>query len=517
MASLSTTILHLDVDDVVADVDPRLFGGLLEHMGRCVYGGIYDPESRQADAHGCRADVLDTLRRLDMTAIRYPGGNFVSGYDWRDGIGPRAARPRRLEKAWKSIEPNTFGTDEFLALCERMRWTPMMAVNLGTAGPDDARELIAYTNAPRGTAGGDRRAANGREAPYGVALWCLGNEMDGPWQIGHCSADEYARRASETAAGLREVSPDVEVVGCGPSDPRMPNHPRWTTTLLDRFGDGLDYLSVHRYARNFSRRTTEFLGFGVGVDRQIEALARLVAEAQARHGRATRTRLSFDEWNVWYKTIPQVAWRFFLPRRFATVAPPLIEEVYDLEDALVCAGFLNSFIRHADVVRIANLAQMVNVIAPLLTRRDGLLVQSIFHAFRMFSTRRAGDALRIAPQGPSYRTRRFGEVPVVDASAIHAPAALHVFAVNRSTDRFAPLEISVAGATLGGLGDAEILTGPSARARNTWEQPDVVTATPFAGPSITGQSAALLLPPLSLVAVTLRTGSIPDGGRSGTS
>jgi len=504
---LPPTVLQLDCDDVVADVDPRLFGGLMEHMGRCIYTGIYEPESPHADAHGCRADVLDALRRLDMTAIRYPGGNFVSGYDWRDGIGPRAARPRRFDKAWKSIEPNLFGTDEFLALCERMGWTAMLAVNLGTAGPADAQELIAYVNAPRGTAGGDRRAANGREAPYGVALWCLGNEMDGLWQIGHCSAEEYTRRARETAAAMREVSPDIEVVGCGPSDPRMPNHPRWTTTLLNGFGDGLDYLSVHRYARNFRRDTAEFLGFGVGVDRQIEELTRLVTQAQARHGHATRTRLSFDEWNVWYKTLPQIAWRFFLPRRFATVAPPLIEEIYTLEDALVCAGFLNSFIRHADVVRIANLAQMVNVIAPLLTRRDGLLVQSIFHVFRMFSARRKGHAVRIARRGPLYRTRRFGEVPVVDLSAIRAPEALHVFAVNRDLERPAPLDISVSGATLRGEGDAEMLTGPSARARNTWEQPDVVTAAPFAGASSTGQSAALLLPPLSLVAVSFRLAS----------
>jgi alpha-N-arabinofuranosidase len=500
--TLPATSLHLDVDEVVADVDPRIFGGLMEHMGRCIYGGIYDPESPRADPYGCRADVLDALARLQLTAIRYPGGNFVSGYDWRDGIGPRADRPRRLEKAWRSIEPNTFGTDEFLALCERMRWTPMLAVNLGTSGAREAQELISYTNALSRTAGGDQRAANGRETPYGVKLWCLGNEMDGLWQIGHCSADEYVRRARDTAAALREVSPDVEVVGCGPSDPRMPNHPRWTTTLLDRFGDGLDYLSVHRYARNFARRTTEFLGFGVGVDRQIEELSGLIAAVQRRRGYATKTRLSFDEWNVWYKSVPGMATRFLLPLRFATVAPPIIEEVYNLEDALVCAGFLNSFIRHADVVRITNLAQMVNVIAPLITRRDGLLLQSIFHAFRMFSTRRTGNALRIDSRGPAYRTRRFGMVPYVDLSAIYGPTALHLFAVNRSPDRPAPLDVSIGRTSLRRVGGAEMLTGTSARARNTWDQPDVVTATPFTGASVTGQSAALVLPPLSLVAAT---------------
>ena len=499
---LPATTLHLDANDVVADVDPRIFGGLLEHMGRCVYGGVYDPASRHADAHGCRSDVLDALRRLDMTAIRYPGGNFVSGYDWRDGVGPRAQRPERIERAWKSIEPNTFGTDEFLALCGRMGWTPMMAVNLGSAGAREAQELVAYVNAPTGTPGGDHRAANGHADPYGVALWCLGNEMDGPWQIGHCSAEEYARRARDAAAAMRDVSPDVEVVGCGPSDPRMPSHPRWTTTVLDGFGDRLDYLSVHRYARNLARRTTEFLGFGVGVDRQIEELDRLIADAQRRHGHATRTRLSFDEWNVWYRSYPRMILQLALPARFATVGPALLEEVYNLEDALVCAQFLSSFIRHADVVRIANLAQLVNVIAPLLTRRDRLLVQSIFHAFRMFSARRRGTALRITARGPGYRTRRFGDVPFVDASAIAASDALHVFAVNRSTDQAAPLSLALAGATLTGVGEAEVLTGPSARARNTWEYPEVVTARPFARATATGQSAELLLPPLSLVAAT---------------
>ncbi|HMQ28795.1 MAG TPA: alpha-L-arabinofuranosidase C-terminal domain-containing protein, partial [Acidimicrobiales bacterium] len=368
----------------------------------------------------------------------------------------------------------------FLPLCERMGWTPMMAVNLGTGTAADAQSLVSYVNEPAGTAMGDWRSRNGRAEPYGVDLWCLGNEMDGPWQLGRTSATEYTRRARDAARAMREVTPDIEVVACGSSDPKLPSHPQWSVTVLDEFGEGLDYLSLHRYARNFGRRAREFLGFGRTVDDQIEEAAALCAEAQRRHGHEHPTRVSFDEWNVWYKTGHQTLLRWAVPSRFGGTAPHLIEEVFNLEDALVVAQFLNSFVRHADVVRIANLAQAVNVIAPLLTKGDDLLVQSIHHAFRMFSTRRDGDALRVTTTGPSYRTRRFGEVPEVDLSAILGLGALHVFAVNRSLEAVAPLELTVEGATLAGRVDAEILTGPAPRARNAWDDPHVIEAAPFA-------------------------------------
>lgn len=502
VGTLDETTLELDAAGVVADVDPRIFGGFVEHMGRCVYEGIYDPASAHADEYGCRTDVLDALRELAFTAVRYPGGNFVSGYDWRDGIGPKEQRPERLERAWRCTETNQFGTDEFLPLCERMGWTPMMAVNLGTGTAADAQSLVSYVNDPAGTAMGDRRGQNGRTEPYGVDLWCLGNEMDGPWQLGHTNASEYTRRAREAAAAMREVSPDIEVVACGSSDPNLPSHPKWSVTVLDEFGDGLDYLSLHRYARNLGRRTREFLGFGRTVDAQIEEAATLCAEAQRRHGHERPTRISFDEWNVWYKTGHQTLLRWAVPSRFGGRAPHLIEEVYNLEDALVVAQFLNSFLRHADVVRIANLAQAVNVIAPLLTKGDGLLVQSIFHAFRMFASRRHGDALRVKTTGPTYETRRFGAVPEVDLSAVLGADALHVFAVNRSVDAVAPVEMTLAGATLAGVGNCEILTGPHPRARNTWDDPHVIETAPFAGLSCTAAGADLQLPPLSLVAAT---------------
>ncbi len=502
---LPATRLSLDPDDAVADVDPRVFGGLLEHMGRCVYGGVFEPGSRHADGFGCRTDVLAALDDLRFTAVRYPGGNFVSGYNWRDGIGPGEHRPARIDRAWRSVEPNTFGTDEFLRLCARTGWTPMMAVNLGTGSPFDAQDLVAYTNAPAGTLLGDRRAANGHESPYGVDLWCLGNEMDGIWQVGHTTASEYTRRAREAARLMRDVDPGIEVVACGSSDPALPSHPAWTLTVLDEFGPGLDHISLHRYAKNPFRRTEDYLAFGVSVDRQIEETARFCRDAQQRHGLDRPTTISFDEWNVWYRTFAQPALRWLIPSRLGGTAPRLLEEVFNLEDALVCAGFLNSFIRHADVVRVANLAQMVNVIAPLLTRGDDLLVQSIFHAFRMFSERRDGEALRVRAAGPTYSTRRLGDVPYLDLSAIAGPDRLHVFAVNRSLDRLAPLQVEMAGASLDRPLDAEVLTGPHPRARNTFDAPDVVTATPFTGTTCTPGTAELVISPCALVAVTFAT------------
>ena len=500
--TLDETTVTLDAGEVIADVDPRVFGGFVEHMGRCVYEGIYDPTSAHADADGCRTDVLDALGQLRFTAVRYPGGNFVSGYDWRDGIGPKDERPERLERAWRCTETNQFGTDEFLPLCDRMGWTPMLAVNLGTGTAADAQSLVAYVNEPAGTAMGDWRGRNGRTDPYGVDLWCLGNEMDGPWQLGHTNAAEYTRRAREAAAAMRDVTPEMEVVACGSSDPGLPSHPKWSVTVLDEFGEGLDYLSLHRYARNFGRRTREFLGFGRAVDAQIEEAAGLCAEAQRRHGHERPTRISFDEWNVWYKTGHQTLLRWAVPSRFGGRAPHLIEEVYNLEDALVVAQFLNSFVRHADVVRIANLAQAVNVIAPLLTKGDDLLVQSIFHAFRMFSDRREGDALRVTAAGPTYETRRFGMVPEVDLSAILGADALHLFAVNRSTEAPAPVSVALTGITLAGGVLAEVLTGPGPRARNTWEDPHVVEAAPFTHGSASASTAELRLPPCSLVAAS---------------
>lgn len=496
MSTLGTTRLTVHPSMAVGEVDPRLFGGFLEHMGRAVYEGVYQPDSAHADEHGCRSDVLDALARLDMTVMRYPGGNFVSGYHWLDGVGPLEQRPTVTELAWKSIETNQFGTDEFLGLAERMGWTPMLAVNLGTGTPEEARNWLEYTNAPVGTRWADLRAEHGRVEPWGVPLWCLGNEMDGPWQLGHAPAEQYAIAAQQTAKMLKDLDPGIETVVCGSSMVDSPTYGTWDQTVVEHVGELADHLSLHNYANNLFGDTPAYLAYGLVVDRQIEQMDAICRAAQARTRAPRRPTLCFDEWNVWY--------RMFDTDGGWTHAPHMLEELYNLEDALVVAGFLNSFVRHADVVRIANLAQVANVIAPVLTRGDELLVQSIFHPFAMFSQRRAGTSLRVAVDGPTYGTLAHGDVAVIDASCILGADELHLFLVNRSTDSAAPIQLDVPGHVLSGAVRAELLTGERADAGNTWESPDVLVPVALSDQVVVdGGSARVELPPLSFAAISL--------------
>jgi len=430
-----------------------------------------------------------------MTVMRYPGGNFASGYHWRDGIGPRTERPTVRELAWQSIETNQFGTDEFIGLARRMDWTPMLAVNLGTGTPEEARDWVEYCNAPVGTREANRRVANGNADPFAVPLWCLGNEMDGAWQLGHVPAREYAIRAQQAAKMMRDVDPAIELVVCGSSTSAMPTFATWDEEVLEYVGDVADYVSLHRYVDNNADDTPDFLAVGRSIDRQIERIDAVCRTVQAKLRRRKRQWLCFDEWNVWYKNMDMDG--------AGTHAPHLIEEIYNLEDALVVAQFLNSFIRHADVVKIANFAQVVNVIAPLVTRGDELLVQTIFHPFAMMSKRRTGIALEVVTEGPSYRGRTNGTVSYVDASAILGTDALHVFAVNRSVDEAATVVTDVPGHTLAGSATAQLVTGPGAKASNSFEHQDVVVPVAFDDVLIDGGSARFELPPLSFAAISL--------------
>jgi len=466
-------------------------------MGRALYEGIYDPESPCADAEGWRRDVLERLRGLAMTVMRYPGGNFASGYHWQDGIGPRERRPRLRELAWNSIEPNHVGTDEFVALARRMGWEPMLTVNLGTGTPEEARNWVEYCNAAPGTRYADMRAANGAEEPHGVRLWCLGNEMDGPWQLGHVPADEYGLRAGQAAKMMKDVDRSIEVVVCGSSNTWIPTYLDWDRTVLEHVGDLADYVSLHNYVGNRTD-TMDFLAVTNAIDRQIEEVDAVCRYTQGKRRAKRRPFLSFDEWNVWYKTMSgenmDGAGRF---------APPLIEEVYNLEDALVVAGFLQSFLRHADVLKIANLAQIVNVIAPILTKKNDLLVQSIYWPFAMVSRRREGISLRTVVEGPRYESPSHGLAAHVDASAILARDHLHVFLTNRD-DREAEVRIRLADRQVAGVRDAEILTGPDAKAANRWDAPDTIRVDPFGEFEIAGGEVTCRLPAMSFAASTFR-------------
>jgi alpha-L-arabinofuranosidase len=479
----------------IASVDPRIFGGFLEHVGRAVYEGVYDPGSCHADSEGCRTDVLGALRGLDMTAMRYPGGNFASGYHWQDGIGACEQRPVVRDIAWQSIETNQFGTDEYVHLCRKMGWTPMLSVNLGTGTPEEARNWVEYCNCPTGTRYADMRAANGNEAPHAVRLWCLGNEMDGAWQLGHVPAEQYAIRAQQAGKMMKDTDSRIELVACGSSGPGLASYMEWDRTILNYLGDMVDYLSLHRYVGNHKNDTADFLAVTASIDRQIEEMDAACRAAQARRHSKKRAFLCFDEWNVWYKD-------YGLDGR-GEAAPHLLEEVYNLEDALVVAGFLHSFIRHADVVKMANIAQITNVIAPILTSGDAMLIQSIYYPFAMFSKRRSGIALQFSLDGPSYEGATNGRVHYIDASAILDEHKLHVFLTNRSLDEEAEVCVAVADMAIASIQNAEILTGPDAKAANSLEAPDVVVAGLFQAVDIADARVHCKLPPLSFVAMTL--------------
>ena len=492
---MDETLINLHTAFQVAEVDPRVFGGFLEHLGRAVYQGVYDPDCVHADADGFRTDVMGALNRLEMTTMRYPGGNFVSGYHWMNGVGPLEDRPTVRDLAWQSIEPNHFGTDEFLKLCAQMMWTPMIAVNLGTGTPEDARDWVEYCNCATGTQYSDFRAVNGSNEPFGVPLWCLGNEMDGPWQLGHVPASEYAIKAQQAAKMMKDTDPSIELIVCGSCAPTLGTYMEWDREVLEYTWNNVDYVSLHRYVGNPKNDTASYLGVTNAIDRQIEEMDAVCRYVQAKRKSDKRVYSCFDEWNVWYKNRDGDGRGKF--------APHLIEEVYNLEDALVVAGFLQSFVRHADSVKIANLAQIVNVIAPILTRGDEMLIQPTFYPFEMMSKRRYGTALQTSVTGPSYVSEEYGTVQTIDASAILDRNRLHVFATNRSLTEDATVVIDLADGTIDSVIDGEVLTGSDPKAVNTYEAPEQVTAVKYEGVETKDGNAVMVLPALSFAAVTL--------------
>jgi alpha-N-arabinofuranosidase len=422
-------------------VDPRLFGSIVEHMGRSIYTGIYEPDHETAGPDGFRGDVAGLVRELGPTVLRYPGGNFVSGYRWEDGIGPRAERASRLDLAWRSIESNQVGVDDFVAWARGVGSEPMMAVNLGTRGVPEACDLLEYCNHPAGTFWSDRRRRNGVEAPYGIKLWCLGNELDGPWQIGHKTAAEYARLAAETAKAMRRVDPAVELVAVGSSHRRMPTFGSWEATVLTEAYEQVDYLSLHAYYEEKGGDRPSFLASAVDLDRFIDA-----AIATCDHVRATgrhhkRIDLALDEWNVWYQS------RFPGEERLDWAsAPRLIEDTYSVTDAVVVGDLMITLLRHADRVRIGCLAQLVNVIAPIRSEPGGpAWRQSIYHPFRLTARHGRGTVLRVEPTGPTHETAAHGEVATVDAVAVLNDGTATVFAVNRDLSQPVDLCIELTG------------------------------------------------------------------------
>lgn len=419
----------------VGEIDHRLFGTFVEHLGRCVYTGIYEPSHPSADEHGFRGDVAELVRELGPTVVRYPGGNFVSNYRWEDGVGPREQREPFLDLAWRTVEPNEVGVDEFLQWCERMDLEPMMAVNLGTRGVDAAAALVEYCNAEAGSRWADLRVANGRAEPYGVKLWCLGNEMDGPWQVGHKDADDYGKLAAAAGRAMKLVDPSIELVACGSSSMDMPTFGSWERTVLSHCIDVVDHISMHAYYEQFGDDRASFLGSATAMDRFIDRVVALADSVDAEQRTGKQVTISFDEWNVWYLHTRFGGGEQALPVQ--RDAPRIIEDVYSARDAVVVGDLLITMLNHADRVRIGCQAQLVNVIAPIMTEPGGAAWrQTTFHPFAATARLARGAALDVRIAAPTMSTPRHGDVPMVTAAATWDESAgrFALFLVNRSAE-----------------------------------------------------------------------------------
>jgi alpha-L-arabinofuranosidase len=492
----------IDPGFIIAPVPRRLFGSFVEHMGRCVYGGIYEPGHPEADVDGLRMDVLKLTRELGVTVVRYPGGNFVSGYRWEDGVGPREQRPVALDLAWRSIEPNTFGLNEFMTWARQADVEPMMAVNLGTRGVEDACNLLEYTNFPGGTQYSDLRIAHGVPDPHNIRMWCLGNEMDGPWQVGQKTGTEYGRLAAETAKAMRRIDPDLELVACGSSNERMPTFGSWEADVLDEAYDYVDYISLHAYFEQHGDDRTGFLASAYTMDQFIEGVIATCDHIGAKKHSRRKLKLSFDEWNLWYES------------RFAgqdhldwAQAPRLIEDEYTVEDAVVLGNLLMSLLRHSDRVTAACLAQLVNVIAPIRTEPDtGAWRQTIFYPFALTARHARGDVLRVDPAGPALPSGPHEHVPAVDVTATRDPETgqLTIFAVNRHEHESANLDIRLGCSETLQVVEHVVIGGMDLLATNSKDMPNRVSPRTSTQHRLDGTQLSVELPKVSWTMTRLR-------------
>ena len=509
--------VHLD--ETVADVPQRIFGSFVEHLGRGVYQGIYEPDHPTADENGFRQDVLELVRELGVTAVRYPGGNFVSGYRWEDGVGPLEQRPVRLDGAWHSVESNRVGLHEFAGWAETAGLELIEAVNLGTRGVAEAVDLLEYANHPGGTELSERRRRNGAEQPFDIRLWCLGNEMDGPWQIGHKSAAEYGRLAAETARYMRFIDPRVELVAAGSSNPEMPTFGTWERVVLRHTAGLIDHISVHAYYEETDGDVDSFLASGVGLDRYLDTVAEVIDEIVEEQGITRPIGISVDEWNVWYQT------RWNEQDKDAVLTgdwlehPRLLEDEYTVTDAVVVGSLLISLLRHADRVTMANLAQLVNVIAPIRCEPGGpAWRQTTFYPFALTAALARGRVVRSTIEAPMLATARYGPVPVVDTvSTVDTDGATSIFVVNRSTRDDVELTVELAGRELSPV-SAQTVTIPHGADRFASNGPRHRPVAP--GPlqpvdCVTGPAGTRLtavLPALSWTVLTLRPTLHSTGG-----
>lgn len=497
--------MTVDPHFVTGRISRRVFGGFVEHLGRHIYDGIYEPTHPSADSEGWRTDVIELVKELGVDTIRYPGGNFVSGFRWEDSVGPREDRPRRLDLAWHSTETNEIGMHEFSSWLDKVGSDMMLAVNLGTRGTLEAVDLLEYTNIPGGTALSELRRANGQDRPFGVGMWCLGNEMDGPWQLGHRNADDYGKIAMQAARAMRQVDPSIELVVCGSSSAQMPTFGDWERTVLEHAYEAVDYISCHAYYEEYDGDLGSFLGSAVNMDRFIETVVATADHVKALKKSDKTINIAFDEWNVWYiqrfQNVDKIEGVDNWP-----VAPRLLEDVYSVADAVVFGNLMISLLKHADRVTSASLAQLVNVIAPIMTEPGGpAWRQTTFFPFAITSRLARGEALELKLEAPTYDTARHGRVSLVDAVATHDSEASRsaVFLVNRSIDE--ALTVTVDVSQLGDIAilESHTLCDEDVYAKNTLEDPERVAIHANDSAAINEGTLTITLPPVSWSALSL--------------
>ncbi|WP_380170300.1 alpha-N-arabinofuranosidase [Kineococcus sp. DHX-1] len=503
---MRTARLALDPAFTVGPVPRRLFGSFVEHMGRCVYTGIFEPDHPSADEDGLRTDVLELTKELGPTVVRYPGGNFVSGFEWEDSVGPREDRPRRIDRAWRSVETNQFGLAEFDAWARKVGTEPMMAVNLGTRGLQEACDLLEYSNHVSGTKFSDLRIQHGSKDPFGIKLWCLGNELDGPWQTGHKTAAEYGRLAAETGMAMRTVDPDIELVAVGSSSRTMPTFGEWEQTVLELSYHAVDYVSLHAYYQEHDGDAASFLASAVDMDLFIDQVVATADAVRAKGKHTKKINLSFDEWNVWYQSKPHHGpgvepW---------DVAPRVIEDEYSITDAVVVGTLLNSLLRHADRVHIGAQAQLVNVIGLLRSEPGGeAWKQTIAHPFEQVRRLATGNVLQVVTTSEKYETAKFDAVDVVDASATYDEEFLTVFLANRDQEQPASVEVPLRAFDVDRVATAKVLAATGGQDRHTTNlegDHSAVGLRALEDVIVTDGLATVVLPPLSWAVVQFRKG-----------
>lgn len=477
--------IKIDTERAISDIDPKLYGNFLEHLGRCIEGGVFEEGSPLSDSHGFRQDVFDAAKKLNIGILRWPGGNFSSNYHWKDGIGPRDQRPPRLEMAWGTVESNRFGTHDFLEYAEMLGAEPYICANLGTGTWEEAQQWVEYCNSAEDTQMTRLRKQNGRQQPWKVTYWGLGNEIDGPWQMGHRSADDYGKFALEAAKLMKLTDPNIKLIAAGSSDfGAGSDWTGWNRTVLSYLRRHADYLSLHMYVGNPENNFSEFMASSLQLDDRIKTAGGIIRAALSGEPGNRKIYIAWDEWNVWYRA-----------RGSRERGRRILEERYNLEDALVVATFLNTFVRNSDIVKIANMAQLVNVIAPIFTNEKGLFLQTIYYPLQLFANNSKGKALDLFVDSPKYASRRFGDVPYLDTSAAYDDGTLVLNVVNRHQTQAIDADFEAEDKRFSGAVEVAEVNGPDIKAGNDFGS-SKVGVTPSSA-TAQGRKFAYRFPPHS--------------------